>query len=113
MGINKKLIGSRIQAIRKEKNRRQKDVAEAVGLTDQYISKIERGDTSVTLSTISDIADYLGVDIGALIAGTNTGAPDYCKYDLFEIMEKASPKQREAICAHARIVLKGQYLMGD
>lgn len=100
------MVGARIQKIRKENELRQKDVAEATDLTEQYISKIERGDTAVTLKTISDIADYLGVDLGDLVAGTNTKSPDYGKYELFSILEKATSKQRVAITEHAKIVMK-------
>lgn len=106
MSVNKKLIGSRIQTLRKEKQLRQKDVADALGLTDQYISKIERGDTSMTLNTLSGIADCLGVDLGMLVGGANSASPDYGKHEVFAIMDKATPKQKDAIVAHAKIVIK-------
>ena len=105
MSIDKALIGRRIQTERKKSGMTQKKLAEAVGLTDQYISKIERGDTAVTLQTISAIADALAVDISSLMSAANSGSPDYTKYDLFKIVDAATPAQRKKILAHAKIVV--------
>ena len=105
MSIDRTDIGARIQSIRKEKNLRQKDIAEALKLTEQYISKIERGATGMTITMLSDIADFLGVDIYELIAGTNKGSPNYKKNEMIQLYERATSKQREKILAHAKIVV--------
>ncbi len=105
MSVDKTVIGARIQCIRKEKQLRQKDVAEALKLTDQYISKIERGGTAMTISQLSDIADFLGVDLYDLIGGANKGSPDYKKSEMLLLYEGATPRQREKILAHAKIVV--------
>lgn len=105
MGIDKALIGARIRSIRRSRGWRQKKLAEAVELTEQYISRIEIGKTAVTLNTIANIADVLEVDISRLVTATNTGSPDYGKYEVFALMDKATPRQRREIAAHARIVI--------
>lgn len=105
MGIDKKTIGLRIQETRKQKNLTQKELGEQVGLTDQYLSRVERGATAVTLKTISDIADCLGVDVCEFMRGSNTESPEYTKYEVFKIMEKATPRQRKQILQIAKVIV--------
>lgn len=106
MAVNAILIGARFQKARKSKGLRQKDVAEPLGLTEQYISRLERGDGGMNLTTLSDIADFLGVDIAMLISNTNLGSPSYGMDEIYAIMNAATPLQREDIIAHAKIVVK-------
>jgi transcriptional regulator with XRE-family HTH domain len=54
-------LGRAIKAIRGEKKLTQKQVSEASGLRDTYISDIERGIRNPTWSAINQMADALGV----------------------------------------------------
>lgn len=105
MAMNAKLVGTRIQKVRQDKGLRQKDVAEALNWTDQYVSRIEHGAASLNLNTISEIADLFSVDITVFITGSNSGSPDYGQDEIHAIMETATPRQRDQIIAHAKIVV--------
>lgn len=61
-------IGSRIQAYRSEKKMTQEQLAELVGTSQKYISRIEVGYHSMKLETTVAIANALQVSLGALIA---------------------------------------------
>lgn len=62
-----KQIGARIVYYRKIRKYNQQDFASAAGLTRQFLSKVENGDASCSLSTLFHIAEVLHVDMAELV----------------------------------------------
>lgn len=62
-----KLMGAHIRYYRQLKNYSQQSFAESVGLSRQYLSKIEHGEASCSLNTLYRIAEVLEVDIIKLL----------------------------------------------
>lgn len=60
-----KVIGMRLQGIRKSKGLRQEDMEE-FGLNYKYYQRIEGGRTNITLTTLEKVATALGVDVADL-----------------------------------------------
>ena len=56
-------FGSRIAALRKQRNISQEELAERCGVHRTYIGSIERGEKSPTLNTIERFAKGLNVSI--------------------------------------------------
>lgn len=61
------IFSQNLKYYRIKKNLRQEDVAEKVGLTDKYISDLERAKFSPSLETIEKIANALDMDAYLLI----------------------------------------------
>lgn len=59
----KKLMGKRIQEIRKKKGFTQEQVAEKMDISSKYLSSIERGKENMTLNTILSLSDALDVPL--------------------------------------------------
>lgn len=59
-------LGARVREIRKARNWTLKDVAEQTGLAISTISKMERGDISLTYDRFMRLAQGLGMDVGEL-----------------------------------------------
>lgn len=72
--IVKKEIGARIKKLRQEKNEAQDALAEAVGLSQNSISKIERGEVTLVLENQLNIAEYFHVSLDYLICGKDNSA---------------------------------------
>jgi len=49
--------------LRKQRNKKQKDVAEAIGVTTSYYGMIEVGDRTPSLKHAIAIADYFGTQV--------------------------------------------------
>ena len=62
-------LGRRIRARREEAGRSLKDVADEVGVSESFLSQIERGVASPSIATLRGISDALGTSIGALFEG--------------------------------------------
>jgi len=57
----RKLVGRNAARLRKERGMTQEDLAEKCGLSQQYLSGLERGRRNPTIVTIYEIANALGV----------------------------------------------------
>lgn len=56
-----------IKLKRVAKSIKQKDMAKTLGITQQYLSKLESGNVDLKMSTLKQIADILDVSVGDLI----------------------------------------------
>lgn len=59
-------LGRRIQALRKDAKKTQADLAEATGLSDNYIALLECGKRSPSIETLERIARALNVNVSHL-----------------------------------------------
>ncbi len=99
-------IGDKISQLRRERKWTQSELAERAGITQNQVSRIEKGKTRPRGSTIQGLADALGVDPEDLennpifeeespVAKMAQEDPDLAA--LFAQISLLSPKQREAI----------------
>jgi transcriptional regulator with XRE-family HTH domain len=58
----KQLLGARIKSLRQGRGRTQEQLAERVGLSVNYLSRIERGLENPTLDTLLGVAEALKVE---------------------------------------------------
>ena len=68
-------IGETICTLRKEKGMTQKELAEALHVTDKAVSKWERGGSLPDTATIPYLAEILGVSIETLMQAKSVPAP--------------------------------------
>ena len=59
----KQEIGSRVKAARKMRGMTQAALAEAIDMSFETVSNLERGKTAPNFNTLSDIATALGVEL--------------------------------------------------
>ncbi len=63
-------LGENIRNIRKSKNMSQKYIAQKIGKSDKYISKLEHGHLAPSLYTLIDIANVLEVPLTEIFTYT-------------------------------------------
>jgi DNA-binding XRE family transcriptional regulator len=63
------LVADRIKKIRKAKSVTQDQLAELAGLNRTHLYRLESGKQSMTLRTLKNIADALGVKVQELVKG--------------------------------------------
>ena len=69
--FSKKIFAERIKILRTEKNIKQSELGEMVGLTSNAISDIERGRRTTTLEKLDPLADYFDVSVDYLMGRTD------------------------------------------
>ncbi len=67
MRVNYKLLGKRIQAVRKQRHISQTELSERIDKSPSYISYIENGRKSMSLDTFAQIANALQVSADSLL----------------------------------------------
>lgn len=63
MELSNEYIGDRIRQARKERNRTQSELADALGKTTGAISQLEQGNVQVSVVELAKVADYLNKPI--------------------------------------------------
>lgn len=64
-----RLLGENIQTVRKQRKMKQQELADAIGINMQSLSKIERGLNYPTFETLEKIMNVLGVTPNELLSG--------------------------------------------
>ena len=62
-----KTVGRNVKLLRESRGYSQGSLAEVSGLQRSYIGDVERGSRNITMSSLSQIADALGVHPGVLL----------------------------------------------
>lgn len=68
--LDKKGIGGRLQLERERAGYTQETLAEAMGITWKYISKVETGASAPSLSCVMKFSDIAGSDLNYLLRGS-------------------------------------------
>jgi transcriptional regulator with XRE-family HTH domain len=61
-------LGERLRAIRLLRRRTLKDVAAAAGVSESFVSQLERGRSSASVATLQRLAAALGIEVSDLFA---------------------------------------------
>ncbi len=91
--IDYKAIGRRISMYRKKKGLTQTAFAEKLGVSDSYVSQVERGINKISLPRLDEIAEILGVDITLLISDHMGSTEKSINSEIHEITKEWSEDQ--------------------
>lgn len=69
--FSKEIFAERVKALRINKNIKQSELGEIVGLTYTAVSDIERGRRTTTLEKLDALADYFDVSVDYLMGRTD------------------------------------------
>jgi transcriptional regulator with XRE-family HTH domain len=64
-------LGERLRAIRQLRRKTLKDVAGAAGISESFLSQLERGRTNATIATLQRLATALAVDVSDLFGAAS------------------------------------------
>ncbi|HEY0415141.1 MAG TPA: XRE family transcriptional regulator [Gaiellaceae bacterium] len=67
-------LGERLRAVRQLRRRTLKDVASSAGVSESFLSQLERGRTNATIATLQRLSAALGVEVSDLFAA-DAGRP--------------------------------------
>ncbi|MCI9125936.1 MAG: helix-turn-helix transcriptional regulator [Eubacterium sp.] len=85
-------VGGRIKKLREEKGESQEKLGEAVGLSQNSISKLEKGETNLTLENLCNMAEHFNVSHDYICTGKNSDSilmllEKYISLDYSELSE--------------------------
>ena len=74
-------VGQRLRAIRIARRRTLREVAESAGLSESFLSQVERGRASGSIASLRRIADGLGVSMADLFQPSGPAQPRVLRRD--------------------------------
>ena len=93
MDIDYRLIGERLKQARVKKNLTQEILAEKLGISTAFLSRIERGSSKINLKRLVEICSILNINTGYIINGVNQESNSYLNEE-FERLLKVCPKDK-------------------
>ena len=83
-------IGTRIRLARRDAGLTQEKLAEQVGISVVYLSKIENGRVYPTLETLSNICTELDTELAEVLSNTEMERKDYANDRVLELFNSCS-----------------------
>jgi transcriptional regulator with XRE-family HTH domain len=105
MIIDYKVIGCRIKQVRQRKRITQEKLAETLGVSAVYISRIENGKAKLNLEMLVSIADLLETDSGYFLTGVSY-KEDYLAPELDLILQDCPPEKRQLLMEISKLIAK-------
>jgi len=104
--VNDARIGNIIRAARTNLGMTQEQLADAVDITPAFIGHIERGDKSLSLTTLVGIANTLKIPMQQFFAEEEPTVDEQTLNDFSQLVEGRSQRTKEAVLALVRTALE-------
>lgn len=104
--MEQNLLGKRIREERKKHNLTQEQLAELLGVSTTYIGYVERGERSLTLPKLTQLAALLEVTIDELMTSPAAMSPSAKEQQLLKLFGKATDAQQDLILGMAQLITK-------
>lgn len=99
------LIAKRLKEMRTSRHLRQKDVAEVMKMTENYISRLESGTVPILLENLYAFASIYHCSVIDFLRPEEENTDDYLLAAINQLAEQASSKQREQILKIMQVLL--------
>ena len=99
-------IGKIIKEARINQRMTQETLSDAVGVTPAFIGHIERGDRSLSLTTLAGIANTLNIPMNYLFADNDPTPDEKVLTDFAQLIENRPAKTKNAVLDIVRTALE-------
>lgn len=104
MAVDYTIIGERLKKARLEQGLTQENLAEKLDLSVAFLSRVERGNTHINLTRLSEICSLLNISEGDILNGSSSTSSDYMQSDFYELLKKCSPEKQKLIYNIAKVI---------
>ena len=104
MALDYSIIGERLKKARISKNLTQEKLAEKLDVSIAFLSRIERGNSHISLKRLSRICDILGVSEGSILNGSSNNSNSYLSTEFYDILKNTTSEKQKLIYEIAKII---------
>lgn len=104
MALDYVIIGERLKKARLSKGFTQEQLAEELDVSVAFLSRIERGNTHINLTRLSQLCSTLEISEGEILNGTSSKSSDYMQSDFASLLQKCSPEKQKLIYNVAKVI---------
>ena len=80
-------LGERLRTIRLARRLTLRDVSQAAGVSESFLSQLERGRSSASVATLQKLAGALGIEISDLFGGHDPAQPRVLRREARQLLE--------------------------
>ena len=102
-----KALGKRIREERRKLNLTQEKLADKVSVTYSYIGQVERGERGISLETLINISNCLGVTVDFLLENYMDNEDEYLRQLWIKLMKNRADKEQEMIINVVKTIVNG------
>lgn len=85
MALDYKVVGTRIKNARKIKEITQEQLSDMMGISVAYLSRVERGSSTINLKRLTEISEKLDIPINYFLNGSMESSKTYLDEDFAKI----------------------------
>ena len=104
MAVDYNVIGERIKTARKACNMTQETLAEKMGVSIAFLSRIERGSSQINLKRLTQLCSILGTTEGEILNGVSSSSASYLDNEFANILKNCTPEQIKLIYDIAKVI---------
>lgn len=104
MALDYTIIGERLKKARTDKKLTQEKLAEQLDVSIAFLSRIERGNSHISLKRLSEVCDILGVTEGYILNGASSTSNNYLTSEFNEILNTTTPAKQKLIYKVAKVI---------
>ncbi len=108
MNLDFSNIGKRLQKTRIENKISQKEMAEYLNISINYISKLENGKTGIELKKFIKICDFLNISIYDVLNEKNENIIRYMDKELYELIIRFNRDRQKLIYNMVKLLIKNR-----
>ena len=108
MNLDFSNIGKRLQKTRIENKISQKEMAEYLNISINYISKLENGKTGIELKKFIKICDFLNISIYDVLNEKNENIIRYMDKELYELIIRFNKDRQKLIYNMVKLLIKNR-----
>lgn len=105
MDLNYTLIGMRLKQARMDKKITQEQLAEKLDVSVAYVSRIERGSTTINLKRLSEICAILDVSEGEILDGSHPDSSSYLNSALSDLLKNCPAEKMDLIYKISKVIM--------
>lgn len=105
MALDYTIIGERLKKARLDKKFTQEKLAEKLDVSIAFLSRIERGNSHISLKRLSQMCDILGVTEGFILNGASTESHNYLSNDLSSLLKDCTPEKQKLIYKISQVIV--------
>lgn len=106
MNIDFKVLGARIREIRLSQHLTQQKIADIVDKSYTHISNVERGETKISLSTLIEVCNVLGVTVDYILQDNYIDPEDSLDREILKELQLCDNITKEKILDIIKILNK-------
>lgn len=104
MSLNYSIIGVRLKQARINKGITQEKLAEDLGVSVPYVSRIERGSTSINLKRLAEMCALLDVSEGEILSGSASESSSYLNTAFSDLLKNCPAEKIDLIYKVAKVI---------